>query len=262
VSTGALVHPKERLYFWVSIIVSVQLYILLLVSIIGVFYIAFGVLIAVILHGLFIGQLKGNAVRVSDTQFPEVQRVAAELAREMELDPVPAVYVLQAGGALNAFATKFLGRSFVVIYSDVLELGFERGESALAFILAHELAHIKRRHLTWRFLLYPAMLVPFLGSAYSRACEYTCDRFGAHFRPSGAVPGLLVLAAGKKLYTRLAGAEFSRQADTDRGFWVAFAEILATHPNLTKRVRAVLQSETRAVPAPRLGTLATDSINP
>ena len=109
----------------------------------------------------------------------------------MELNPVPAIYVLQAGGLLNAFATRFLGRSFVVIYSDVLELAYMKGEAELAFVICHELAHIKRKHLAWRWFLYPSMLIPFLGAAYSRACEYTCDRFGAHYRPDGALGGFL-----------------------------------------------------------------------
>src|SRR5439155_4190993 len=113
----ALVHPKERLYFWVSLVVSLQLYVLLIVSIIGLFYIAIGVVIGIVVHGLLIGHLKGNAVRMSEWQFAEVHRMAGELAREMDLDPVPAVYVLQSGGVLNAFATKFLGRSFVVVNS-------------------------------------------------------------------------------------------------------------------------------------------------
>ena len=235
-----LVHPKEKLYFGVCLVVSLLIYLLLIVSIIGIVYIVFGVMIAVIAHGLFVGGLRGNGVRVSERQFPEVHRLAQEIAGEMAVNPVPAIYVVQAGGLLNAFATRFLGRNFVVVYSDVLELAYEHGESALAFIVAHELAHIKRRHLTWRWALYPAMLVPFLGSAYSRACEYTCDRFGAHHQPAGAVPGLLVLAAGKRLYRQVGSVDFSNQADTEGGFWVSFAEILSTHPNLPKRVRAVV----------------------
>ena len=108
--------------------------------------------------------------------------------------------MIQAGGLLNAFATRFFGRDFVVIYSDVLELAYSEGDAELAFVICHELAHIKRKHLTRRLLLYPSMLIPFLGAAYSRACEYTCDRFGAHYQPDGALGGLLVLAAGKMLY--------------------------------------------------------------
>src|SRR5437667_10905396 len=70
----ALVHPKERLYFWVSLVVSLLLYVLLIVSIIGLFYIAIGVVIGVVVHGLLIGHLKGTAVRMSERHFPEVRR--------------------------------------------------------------------------------------------------------------------------------------------------------------------------------------------
>ncbi len=235
----SLVNPKEKVYFGISLVISLLVYLTLVISIVGIAYIAIGAIIVVIMHGLFIGSLRGNGVRVSENQFPEVYRIATQLANQMGLNPVPAIYVLQAGGLLNAFATKFLGRTFVVIYSDMLELAYEKGESELAFVICHELAHIKRKHLTRRWLLYPAMLIPFLGVAYSRACEYTCDRFGARHRPDGAIGGLLVLAAGKKLYRNVNAQEFSKQADTERGFWVWYSEVLSSHPNLPKRVNAL-----------------------
>lgn len=238
-----LVTRKERVYFGISLVISLLAYLFLVVSIIGILYIAIGAIIAVIVHGLFIGRIRGNGIRVSENQFPEVYQIASQLADQMGLNPMPAIYVLQAGSLLNAFATKFLGRSFVVIYSDVLELAYAKGESELAFVICHELAHIKRKHLTWRWLLYPSMLVPFLGTAYSRACEYTCDHFGAHYRPDGAVGGLLVLASGKKLYRNVNPQVFSNQADTKHGFWVWFSEVLSTHPNLSKRVNALFGVE-------------------
>jgi len=239
----SLVHPRERVYFGICLALSLLIYLALVVSVIGILYIIIGLMVGVLAQGLFVGSLRGNGVRVSERQFPEVHRVAQQLAQDMGLNPCPAIYVLQAGGLLNAFATRFLGRNFVVIYSDVLELAYDQGEEALAFVMCHELAHVKRRHLTWRWLLYPAMLFPFLGSAYSRACEYTCDRFGAHYQPKGAVPGLLVLAAGKRLYRNVSGRDFANQVETERGFWIWFAEILSTHPNLPKRVRALAHSQ-------------------
>jgi len=244
----SLVHPKERTYFAIAILVSALVYLALvylaLVIPIAVFvvylvYIAIGALIVLVTHGLLIGELRGNGVRVSERQFPEVHRLVERLSREMDLPAVPDVYVLQTGGVLNAFATRFLGRNFVVIYSDVLELAYQNGEPALGFVVAHELAHVKREHLFKRWLLFPAMFVPFLGTAYSRACEYTCDCFGAHYRPDGAYDGLRVLAAGKQLYAAVDVAELQAQAQRDRGFWVWFAEILSTHPHLSRRVAAL-----------------------
>ena len=240
---GSLIHPKEKFYFGISVVISLLIYLLLVVSIFGIVYLVIGVITALIAHGLFIGNLRGNSIRVSEKQFPEVYRLTQQLAHQMELNPVPAIYVLQAGGLLNAFATRFLGRDFVVIYSDVLELAYTKGEAELAFMICHELAHIKRKHLTWRWFLYPSMFIPFLGSAYSRACEYTCDRFGAHYRPDGALGGLLVLAAGTMLYHNVNVQEFINQVESEQGFWIWFSEVLSTHPNLPKRAAALYHSE-------------------
>lgn len=239
----SLIHPKEKLYFGISVVISLLIYLLCVVSIVGIVYLVIGGIIALILHGLFIGNLRGNGIRVSEKQFPEVYRIAQQLAHQMELNSVPAIYVLQAGGLLNAFATRFFGRDFVVIYSDVLELAYREGDAELAFVICHELAHIKRKHLTRRLILYPSMLVPFLGAAYSRACEYTCDRFGAHYQPDGALRGLLVLAAGKMLYHNVNAQEFINQVNSEQGFWVGFSELLSTHPNLPKRVAALNPSK-------------------
>jgi Zn-dependent protease with chaperone function len=161
------------------------------------------------------------------------------------MDETPAIFVLQSGGVLNAFATRFLGRNFVVLYSDVLALATQKGEKAVSFVLGHELGHVRRHHMTRRALLYPAMVFPFLNGAYSRACEYTCDRFGNALEPEGGVDGLLVLAAGRELYTHVNSAEYSGQRETETGFFVSFAEILSTHPNLPKRVAAL-----RPLPTP------------
>lgn len=236
----SLVYPKEKIYFVISLVISLLIYLALIVSILGLVYIVVGVSIALIIQGLFIGNLRGNSVRVSETQFPEVYNLAQKLGGKMGLNPVPAIYVLQSGGLLNAFATRFIGRNFVVIYSDVLELAYEKGESSLGFVICHELAHIHRKHLTLNWLLYPSTLIPFLGPAYSRACEYTCDRYGAYYQPDGAIPGLLVLAAGKRLYHNVNAQEFSRQAENEGGFWIWFSEILSSHPNLPKRVNALV----------------------
>jgi len=252
----SLVHPRERTYFAIALLISGLIYLALVVSIVGLAYIAIGALIALVAHGLFIGQIRGNGVRVSERQFPEVHRLIERLSREMELPAIPDVYVLQAGGLLNAFATRFLGRNFVVIYSDVLELAYQNGEPAVGFVVAHELAHVKRKHLSKRWLLYPAMFVPFLGTAYTRACEYTCDSFGAHYRPDGAYDGLRVLAAGKRLYAAVDVAELRAQASGDRGFWTWFAEILSTHPHLPRRV-AALSERGLVVPA---GALASREV--
>jgi Zn-dependent protease with chaperone function len=247
---SSLVHPRERVYFALAALVGVLIYVILILVVMnnaqaaGV-VITYGIMIVVgslAVHGFMIGHFRGNAVRVSARQFPKVNAMVLQHAAEFGMSEAPDVFVLQSGGVLNAFATRFIGRNFVVLYSDILAMAEKRGEDAVSFVVAHELAHLKRGHLKWRWLLLPSRVVPFLYGAYSRACEYTCDRYGAAVVPNGAVSGLLALAAGGELYEQVEPRLFAGQAETEGGFWTTVAEIFATHPHLTNRVGALLQS--------------------
>lgn len=248
----ALVHPNEKSYFAIVLAVSVFAYFGLVISGVGLVYIVVGGLFALVANGLFLGRIRGNAVKVSETQLPDVHRATREMCAEMGLAEVPDVYVLQAGGVLNAFATRFLGRSFVILLSDLVELARGEGEAALRFVICHELAHHHRKHTARRLLLAPGMMIPFLGSAYSRACEYTCDAYGAYHVPAGAVRGLLVLAAGKMLYREIDPPAFAAQAEQETGFFVWLSEILSTHPHLPRRVGAAMAHARRRIPAPEI----------
>lgn len=249
------VTKRERFYFLLSLIISLLIYAVLLnklwfgftsgdKQVIGRTFIlamyAFGFLtFSFVVHALFIGHVRGNGIRISDRQFPEVHNLAKQIAERMKMK-LPPIFVLGGNGMLNAFATRFLGRNYVIILSDVFELAYEQGEDELAFVLAHELAHIKRKHVAHHFLLLPSKLVPFLGKAYSRACEYTCDATAALAHPKGK-RGLLCIAAGSKLYKQASVSEYLADARDERGFWVWFSEILSTHPHLPKRIERVFE---------------------
>jgi Zn-dependent protease with chaperone function len=255
-SPGQLINPRERWLYGLMLVVSLVVYASLVlaglddpkVASMIIFYGLVFAMAGLFVHGLALGRVRGNSVRVSERQFPQLHRLAAAHARKLGMEKVPAIYLMQSGGLLNAFATRFLGRDFVIIYSDVLELALAQGEAAVGFIVGHELGHIWRGHLKYRWLTAPGRIFPYLGLAYSRACEYTCDRVGAFCQPDGAISGLLALAAGKQLHAHVDVREFAAQAETDKGFWVRRAEIISSHPNLPKRVAALLKAGV-AVPA-------------
>ena len=243
-----LVHRKEHLYYALMLAVSAVVYSGLAIALmrapqtVGVI-VGYGVFFALLLfmmHGIMIGNVRGNGVRVTATQFPALHAAVVRHAEALGMKTIPDVFLLQAGGLLNAFATRFLGRDFVVLYSDVLAMAEREGQAVVGWIVAHELAHVRRGHLKRRWMITPARFIPYLGAAYSRACEYTCDRFAAHCQPDGAVDGLLALAAGPELYRRVDAREFAEQVHTEGGFWVRRAELLATHPTLPKRMAAVI----------------------
>ena len=254
---SALVSTKERVYYACLVLFSLAAY-----AVLGMIaftskeadtlgaMIGYAIVLPIVFfmgHGLMIGRLRGNGVRVSARQFPQLFQIAQRHAATLGIKKLPDLFVIESGGLLNAFATRFLGRDFVVIHSDVLAMAEAKGEAAVGFIVAHELAHVKRGHLKHRWLTLPGRVVPYLGAAYSRACEYTCDSFGAHCQPDGAVDGLLVLAAGRELYKQVDPREYARQVESEKGYWVRRAELMSSHPHLPKRVAALLK---RGVPAP------------
>jgi Zn-dependent protease with chaperone function len=249
-SPSQLVNPRERFLYGVLILVSLAVYGGTVMAAMAspqagttiILYATFLSLLAIFAHGLALGRVRGNSVRVSERQFPVLHRLVSTHARKLGMKRVPVVYVLQSGGLLNAFATRFLGRDFVVINSDVFELALAQGEAAVGFIVGHELGHIWRGHLKHRWLTTPGRLFPYIGPAYSRACEYTCDRVGAFCQPDGAITGLLALAAGKRLHPYVDVREYAQQAVSDQSFWIRRAELISTHPLLPKRVAALLKA--------------------
>lgn len=254
---GELVYGRERALFAVMVVISVLIYGGLVMLALEdaptasavVFYGAILALAAFVTHAVALGRLRGSGVLVTERQFPLLHRMATAHAQRLGLTNTPTVYVVESGGILNAVATKLLGRKFVIVNADVLALAVRRGSAAVSFVVGHEIGHHWRGHLRWRWLIAPARFVPYLGQAYSRACEYTCDRVGAYCAPDGAIDGLLVFAAGGWLHSHVNAQEFAKQVDTDSGFWIRRAELVSSHPRIPKRVAALLALGVRS-PAP------------
>lgn len=236
-----LVYNKEKVYFWVVLFISMISYVLFAVSIIGLIIILCLFVLSFILHGISMGQIRTNAVKLSPEQFPTIYKKVEELCHNMELKKVPDVYVLQSGGVLNAFATRFFSKNMVVVYSEIFDLIEEGLEEELDFILAHELAHIKRNHLGKMALILPSMWIPGVAETYLRACEYTCDRYAAYYSGNmrASKNSLMILAIGKKFASRVNHVEYMNQMNQEKGFFVWLSEFLSTHPPLPKRIDAI-----------------------
>lgn len=246
------IYPKEKVYFAIICTISCLFYLgfaavlssLGLQKAIGISIFAIG-MCAIVLISLnliagimLIGHLRGNAIKINDRQFPEIYEILKRNSDRLELKKAPEMYLLQSGGILNAFATKFSGRNYIVLYSDVLSAAYQEGIHAVEFIISHELGHIKRNHLGKfnSLFLLPARIIPFLGHAYSRACEYTCDSIGYSLCPEGAEKGILILAAGKDLYKKVNTQELLNNIAYEDGFVMWVVELLMTHPCLVKRI--------------------------
>ena len=246
-----LVHPRERSLGTITLVLGLLVWLALIVG-------TFGVALIVLLVG-FIGYLfaqsslisyiKGNGVALTPAQFPDLHAQFTECCKRLEMKDTPEAYVLNGAGGLNAFATQFLGRQYVVLLSDVVD-AMAPHPDGVRFYVGHELGHLRMKHIKGQFLRWPVLWLPLLGAAYSRARESTCDRHGAacSSQPELAARALSALAAGSSRWRDLDVQAFSDQAAQSRGFWMSFHELLSGYPWLTKRVVRVVQGE-QAVPS-------------
>ena len=248
---AALIHPKEVTLKPIVFGFSVLVWALVVLSLIGACYGLILLPFVLIAQAYFLGHVRGTGVRVDSTQLPDLHRRVVLASKKLKLEATPEVYVLQSGGILNAFATKLFSRNYVILFSELLDKC--NSDEEVDFIVAHELGHHAAGHLKNLLLTAPARLVPLLGPAYSRACEYTCDRAGLFAVGSleGSQRAFAVLAAGSKAGAMLDLRSLALQQETAGEFWPAVAELSASHPFLPKRVAMLASWEAERTGAPR-----------
>lgn len=251
VDVESLVYKHEGPLFALHVVIASLFWLLLILGTLGlallwILFIFVGYLFA---HSALIAWIKGNGVRITPQQFPDLYKRYMYCCNRLGMTDIPDAYIINGQGSLNAFATRFLGRHFVVLYSNVVDALMDKPES-INFYIGHELAHIRRKHLTWGPFIWPASVLPLIGAGYSRAREYTCDAFGraccADTLP--AVHGLVALAAGEKRWAVVNVSAYLEQARETGGFWMSFHELIADYPWIVKRAARIAEPG-RPVPA-------------
>jgi len=134
----------------------------------------------------------------------KVERIGRRLVRVVDRPDLPYEFHVVATDDINALA--FPG-GFVYAFAGLVEA--MPSDDALAFVLAHEIAHAAKRHWARRYekarklsvltLGYADILHLFLQPHYSRRYESEADRYGmlwatrAGFKPGGALEAMQAL---------------------------------------------------------------------
>ncbi len=90
----------------------------------------------------------GSAVRVDERQFPQLHFLLNDVARVLDAEEVPEMYVA-ANPVLNAI-TIGMNKPFIVLNSALVDL---LDEEELRFVIAHELGHAISGHAVYQTLL-------------------------------------------------------------------------------------------------------------
>ncbi|WP_336820003.1 M48 family metallopeptidase [Gordonia sp. MMO-8] len=247
-------HPWEIPVLVLAVLLAVGVYVVIL-ALISIGLVTEYLLIPLALpfliflgRGIGYASIRANAVQITPTQFPEAFTMVVEAAARYGMEYVPDAYVMSGNGQINAFASGHGFRRFVVVYSDLFEVGGRaRSPEALEFVIGHEVGHIAAGHVSyWRQLFSSVIMnIPILGSLLSRAQEYTADNYGYYTRPDGAAPAIGVLSSGKYLLSAIDFDQFADRATHEKGFFVVLVNALSSHPVLTWRA-AALRDRTRS----------------
>jgi Zn-dependent protease with chaperone function/type II secretory pathway pseudopilin PulG len=243
-----LVYPRERVLGALTLVIGIIGWLVLIVGTVGtaLIVVLLGFIVYLFAQSALIAHIKGNGVELSAEQFPDLFADFVACCERLKITKRPKAYVLNGNGGLNAFATKFLGTQYVVLLSDVAD-AMEEYAGGVRFYLGHELGHLRMKHLSATFFRWPALWLPLIGAAYSRARESTCDRHGLACAgtPEQGARALAALSAGTKRWRNLDVNAYKRQLEHTSGFWMSFHELIAGYPWLTKRAARVLDSNAR-----------------
>lgn len=183
----------------------------------------------------------GNMILLGPQQVPDLYAMVVQGSRELGLAEPPKTFIYNSNGVFNAFARRLLGGRYVFLTSALIEAN---SDAQVRFVIGHELGHHAAGHLNpWlNALKLPAHFVPFLGKAYSRSREYTCDSIGAYLSKDAHASrsALRMLGCGcRRLNTSMDCGAFMDQERMVPPIFGFLTEIHRSHPRLTRRVAAI-----------------------
>ncbi len=240
-----LPYKNEKKLLFTAIVISSIFWLVLVVGTVGVaiLYLLFMYVFFVFVHSGFISYLKGTGVRISEDQYPDLYKRLVNSCEKIGLDEIPEAYLLRTD-FFNALATRFLGKNYIVLFTDVVD-ALEDHQGAIDFYIGHELGHIHRKHLLRGWFIAPASILPLLGAGLRRAEEYTCDRYGAFCceNEDDIKVAISAIAAGDTRWKNFNVDAYLNQVEETSGFWMSINELLSDYPWLTKRMAAALAAK-------------------
>jgi len=186
---------------------------------------------------------RAYAIRVTEKNFPEIYHKSVEYSKRLGLRKVPAVYIEQQNGVINAFAAAVIGKRYAGLNAELVDVAYmeHKDFEPVYFVLAHEFGHIYYKHVTFwhNLLVYVAHLIPVIGSMHSRSREYSCDRIAQLLTGYDGAEEFMVITAGRHLYKYVDVQDYLETCKKERGIGVWFVNLFASHPITPKRIAAL-----------------------
>jgi hypothetical protein len=187
--------------------------------------------------------VRGNSIRLSAGQIPEIYDVLRRHCRRLGMASVPELYLSDDAISDSSQAYSAWHCHYIVLGTDYLQPDLERVREVFTFQLARELGRIRLSHTQWwdEMLIAYVVKIPYLRNVLLHLRTFSNDRYGAFLAPEG-LPGLLALASGRRMLPSVNVPDFVRQAREFRGGWARLSELLEARPHVLSRVTALYEA--------------------
>jgi len=262
IEVRGLAHPTQQPRFVLAVIVCFPVALLAVVASALTFglvplYIGMVVLSVWLVARILQTQLRGNMLRVSLDNFPEILVVVDEAKRRMQYEKPVEVFVTEEG-SINAMLVKLLGVRAIVLNSGLVEaMDDPHTMRQLEFIVGRFVGGLKARHM---FLAPLAMVIDAVESlqvfnlllfSFDRSTVYSGDQMGLVFCEDlgAAMDAMNKLSVGNGLHERVGLDGVFEQSDEVRGGLLSLlARLYSRHPHMMSRYTNLLGFASRRQP--------------
>jgi len=182
--------------------------------------------------------IRGNSVRLSERQFPDVYAVMQEHCRRLGMAELPELFL--TSGSIGPFSQTFSSwrEKYIVLHQSIFDIDASKTMDVISFVIAHELGAIRlQQTAVWNeMLLTYVSSVKWFRNPLERVRVFSRDRYGAALSPTG-FRGLLINAVGRRLMDDVNIEDYFAQERTYGGFWPALNVIFEPKPQVFTRLR-------------------------
>jgi hypothetical protein len=182
--------------------------------------------------------IRGNSVRLSNEQFPEIYAILQSHCQKLGMTELPELFL--TGASIQPFSETFSSwhERYIVIHQIIFDIDDRKTMDVISFLLGHELGAIRLNHTAvWNEMLltYISALKVFR-NPLERVRTYSRDRYGAALSPTG-FRGVLISATGRRLMDHVNVEEYFRQARTYGGLWANVNIFFEPKPQVLMRLK-------------------------
>jgi hypothetical protein len=193
--------------------------------------------------------VRGDSVRVTEQQFPEVYAVLRNHCRRLRMTKLPELFI--TGSSISPFSRTFSSwrEDYIVLHQNIFDIDDAKTMDVVSFIIGHELGAIRlNQTAVWNEMLLTYLSsIKWLRAPLERVRTFSRDRYGAALTPTG-FRGLLISAIGRRLMDRVNVDAYIQEMRSYGGFWSGVNIFFEARPQVFIRMNRLRKAGYRYRP--------------